>query len=155
MIIAVDFDGTVVERSHDYGEPKEKLYVLPEARIALQSLKSAGHTLILTSCRANTAQRKDWRKNPLWENGIVPFDEKNWADSQLKWERAYHNMIRCINRDLRGVFDAIDSGDQGKVIAHLYLDDRAFRITHGSWKTVAETYGDGFENQSEEDSQEA
>jgi hypothetical protein len=155
VIISVDFDGTVVERSGQYGERGEQLVVIEEAAIALKSLKEAGHSLILTSCRANTAQRKDWRKNPLWALGIVPFDEDNWAKNRLKWERAYHNMIKCVNRELPGIFDAIDNGEQGKVIAHLYLDDRAFRITYGSWKTVAETYGDGFEKQSEEDSQEA
>lgn len=142
MIIAVDFDGTVVERNTEYGDEVEDFELVPFAYQSLMALKNSGHVLILTSCRANIAQRYDWRKNPLWSNRKVPFDENKWREGLVRAQRAYQNMVTFVNDKLSGLFDAIDDGEQGKVIAHLYLDDRAFRITYRSWQEVANAYGE-------------
>lgn len=141
MIIAVDFDGTVIERPKDPGDLEEVWVVMPGAREALSALKVAEHTLILTSCRANLACRKDWRLNPLWKSGQVPLDKPYWAEERAQWEAGYRRMVEFVAKELPDVFDAIDDGEQGKVLADLYLDDKGYRIGFGSWAEVAEEYG--------------
>lgn len=57
MIIAVDFDGTIVENAYpEIGEP------LPGAIETLQAWKQRGHTIIINSCRAGAyqAQMEAW-----------------------------------------------------------------------------------------------
>jgi len=142
LIIACDFDGTIVESAGDYGAEDEEITLLEEARLGLLALKAARHTLILTSCRANISMRKDWRRNPLWRLGIVPFDERYWERERFAWERAYQNMIDFVGEHLPGIFDAIDDGEQGKVFAHLYIDDRAFHMHVGGWRTIKRLYGE-------------
>ncbi len=69
MIIAVDFDGTVV--SHRYpkiGELKEG------AKEALVAFHEAGHKIIIWTCR--TGQQERDVRSFLQENGI-PFDTIN------------------------------------------------------------------------------
>lgn len=51
MIIAVDFDGTIVKNKFpEIGEP------IPGAIQTLQSWKERGHTIIINSCRCGVAQ---------------------------------------------------------------------------------------------------
>lgn len=142
MIVCVDFDGTVVDRPPDPGDASESLRVRDDARMGLHALKEAGHTLILSSCRANTAQRVDWRRNPLWRNRLAPFDEVRWAEERGAWEASYRRMVDFVARELPGVFDCVDDGEQGKVLADLYVDDKAFRVGFGGWVAVAESYGE-------------
>lgn len=142
MIIVVDFDGTVIEPQAEPGEPSEKFILRRGALEALYSLKRASHVLVLFSSRANMAHRIDWRLNPLWANGIVPFDEATWEAGRQYWEEAFQQMVRFVDRELPGLFDAVDGGMQGKPIADLYLDDKAFRMGLRGWRDVAMMYGD-------------
>ena len=69
MIIAIDFDGTIVE--HEYpkiGKIKEG------AKEAIQAFKDRGHHIIINTCRKGKeeAEAKEW----MIMNGI-PFDEFN------------------------------------------------------------------------------
>jgi len=139
--IVVDFDGVVIERTPDPGDPAEDMQLLEDARAGLQALKLAGHVLILSSCRSNTAQRVDWRLNPLWREHVEPFDERRWEATRQLWQAAHERMIAFVGRELPGVFDAIDDGRQGKILADLYIDDKAFRLSWGGWKLLVEHYG--------------
>ena len=69
MIIAVDFDGTVVQ--HHY----PKIGPLKEgAKEALQGFKKAGHKIIIWTCRAGQ-EEKDVRAFLLAND--IPFDSIN------------------------------------------------------------------------------
>lgn len=57
MIIAVDFDGTIVENKYpEIGDP------IPGAIQTLQAWKARGHTIIINSCRSGVhqAQMEAW-----------------------------------------------------------------------------------------------
>lgn len=69
MIIAVDFDGTVVE--HEY--PRIGT-VKPGAKKALKALKKAGHKIVIWTCRQGAEERMV--RTFLIDNGI-PFDSVN------------------------------------------------------------------------------
>lgn len=136
MIISVDFDGVVIDAQE--GAPSMRA----GAREGLLALKRAGHVLILSSCRANMALRADWRLNPLWTSGAVPFVEESWAEGRDHWEAAYQEMLAFVDKELPGVFDAVDPGMQGKVLADFYLDARAFRMGNSGWRDVGMMLGE-------------
>ena len=95
MIIAVDFDGTLVENKYP-----ETGALLPAAKDAMVQLKRDGHYIIIWSCR--TGELLLNATNFLLENG-VPFDRVN--DHQPDNGARY--------------------GDTGKKIyADVYIDDR-------------------------------
>lgn len=144
MIVAVDFDGTVVGQDHPYDDLDTPLRLLPGAREALRSLKAAGHVLVLCSARSNLALRKDWRLNPLWRTGAVLFDPVRWEMHRALNEARYLQMIDFVEGELPGVFDAIDDGSCGKFAAGVYIDDKALRLGPGgiTWPTVAELLGE-------------
>lgn len=145
MIIAVDFDGTVVEQDHAYDDLHTPFRLVTGVDIALQAIKAAGHTLILVSARANRALRIDWRLNPLWREGAVRFNEGWWLKNRELNQKRYEQMVRFVGLKLPGVFDAIDDGLQGKISADLYIDDRAVRFGIGhegkTWVDLARMYG--------------
>lgn len=142
MIIAVDFEGTLVSQPVDAADEDEFLELHPDARFGLDALKAAGHVLVLVSCRANRARRLDWKLDPLWLRGAVPFDKLAWERERSAWQASYERMVSFVERELPGVFDAIDDGRQGKVDADLYIDDKALRAGHGVWRMVADNYGE-------------
>lgn len=95
MIIAVDFDGTLHTGTWpEIGLPKAY------AVHAMQSLKEAGHYLIIWTCREGEAQTR--AVNWLLENGI-PFDRIN--------DHHPANVAKY-------------GGDARKVWADLYIDDK-------------------------------
>lgn len=97
MIIAIDFDGTIVQDAYPaIGE------IMPGAREAINQLKADGHYIIIWTCRTGhyAHQVFDW----LYENDIM-FDRINESCPQ---NLADHNGI-----------------DTRKVFAHVYIDDRA------------------------------
>lgn len=141
MIICVDFDGTVVEPVKSHGNPDEVLVLRRGAERALRSLKEAGHKLVLSSARSNAAHRINWRLNPLWAEKTVAFDVGRWEKNREYWEAAHELMVRFVEANLPGVFDAVDEGLQGKVVADVYLDDRGFRMGRKSWGEVEMLYG--------------
>lgn len=97
MIIAVDFDGTIVH--HEFPEIGA---VKPFALEILKNLKEQGHRLILWTCRADNPDRKYLTEaiEYLQERGIV-FDAVNANVPGLGFETS------------------------AKVYADVYIDDRA------------------------------
>jgi hypothetical protein len=146
VIICVDFDGTVVRDDRAYDDLETPLELVEGAEEALRALKLAGHTLILSSGRANRSLREDWRLNPLWRDKLVPFDELRWRRNRQTNQDRFEQMVVFVEESLPGVFDSIDEGEQGKPSADLFIDDRAVRLGGGwpgtDWATIMGTLGD-------------
>ncbi len=100
--ICVDFDGTIVD--HEFpGIGKMK----PGVREALLEL-SQTHTIVISSCRTS----KMFDTNP---------DDR----------RFYKEMERFLL--INNIpYDRIDMGDEGKVVAVAYIDDRGIRFDNWS-----------------------
>lgn len=69
MIIAVDFDGTVVEHQYPKIGP-----VKPGAKEALKAFKKAGHKIAIWTCRTGQ-EEKDVRD--FLKSNDIPFDTVN------------------------------------------------------------------------------
>lgn len=146
MIFAIDFDGTIVEQDKPYDQVDGEFNFVPGAREALWALKRAGHTLLLWSNRASHALRKDWTSNPLWR-----ADTKTWAVAiqrveasyQLN-EQRYQEMLDFVERELPGLFDAIDNGEGSKPIVDKFVDDKAVQLGGSgvSWEELRTTHGE-------------
>ncbi|MEA4916307.1 hypothetical protein [Proteiniphilum sp.] len=96
MIIAVDFDGTIVKDDYPFiGDP------MPGAIETLRKLKKEGYQLILWTCR--TGQKLAEAVKYCSENGIR-FD--------------------TINENIRYNIVSHNGSDSRKVGADLYIDDR-------------------------------
>lgn len=96
MIIAVDFDGTIVDDKYPFiGNPK------PDAIETLKKLRKEGYQLILWTCRTGKELAEAVRF--CSENG-VRFD--------------------AINKSLRYNVVAHGGSDPRKVGANMYIDDR-------------------------------
>lgn len=145
MIIAIDFDGTIVEeRGRAYDDLTTPLELMEGARAALLALLREGHTLVLYSARANLALRRDWRLNPLWRDGKVRFNRQLIESSYSLNEARFQQMLRFVEKELSGVFAAIDDGSVGKFSADVYIDDKAVNYGTGiglSWDRIAVIYG--------------
>ena len=143
MKICVDFDGTVVDRSGYENDTTEPLEFAPGAQATLYLLAQS-HTVILSSARANTALRLDWRRNPLWRND-PDFDVERWELEKVAHQARYEHMLAFVEENLPGVFAFIDDGSQGKILADLYLDDEGLRMNGGwlsaDWSVVEQVYG--------------
>jgi ribonucleotide monophosphatase NagD (HAD superfamily) len=111
MIIACDFDGTVVENAWPEIGP-----ALPGAVETLQALVAAGHELIIWTCRKKRHE----------------VDARYWL--------AQHGIAYArFNENSPDMIDAM-SGDTRKVFAHVYIDDRNLGGFPG-WAKVAELLG--------------
>jgi len=150
MVIAIDFDGTLVQQDgRDYEDVTTPLDLMPGAREALQSLKQAGHMLLLLSARANQALLENPDLDPLVKAGVRKIDRGRWEKSRpVQWAR-YAQMLRFVESDLPGIFDAIDDGKAGKPWGvDLFIDDRAMKYGWGAqsntWPAIARAYGDLF-----------
>lgn len=101
MIIAIDFDGTIVKDAFpEVGE------LQPHAKEVMSELREAGHKLILWTCREDHFFDKDskyltYAIDFLEENGII-FDAVNETIYNKDWKH-FHNR---------------------KPFAHVYIDDR-------------------------------
>lgn len=89
MIIAVDFDGTIVENKYpDIGD------IIPGALCTLRRWKKAGHTIIINSCRAGL----DEVKMEAWLiRNHVPHDFINRNDPERT--KLYECECRKISAD--------------------------------------------------------
>ena len=113
LIIAVDFDGTIV--AHRFPEIGP---AMPGAIETLKALQAAGHKIVLNTCREDGGGRKrrylteavDW----LRERGIVP---------------------RSVNENHRDD-DFREESLRRKVYANVYVDDLNLGGFPG-WATVA------------------
>jgi hypothetical protein len=114
MIIAVDFDGTIVENKFpEIGRP------IPGAFGALRKLKLMCHKLILWSCRSNNDPSFNHR--PLLSEAI---------DFCLK-----HGVIfDAVNTNV-SEYAGLPSP---KIYADLYIDDRAFPLSDAEniWQLI-------------------
>jgi hypothetical protein len=147
MIIAVDFDGTVVRQNRAYDDVMTPLEFVTGARAGLEALRKAEHTLILCSTRSNLALRLDWRLNPLWASGAVPLNVTAWERNKPLHEARYQQMLNFVAMKLPKIFAAVDDGRQGKLIAALYIDDRSMGLpAHGAggvdWPAVGKQFGE-------------
>ena len=98
MILAIDFDGTLIEN----GYWPEIGPMIPGAYTALQKLHKAGHKIIINSCRAGMAERE--MKLWLVANNI-PFD--------------------AVNENLPERLEEYGE-DCRKISADVYIDDKGF-----------------------------
>ena len=130
MIIAIDFDGTIVRQEHRYDDLESPLELTPGAREGLQALKAAGHRLILWSGR-------------LASRGLL--EEPREQSRKLNQARAAQ-MLEFVELQLPGVFEAVDTGQAGKPIVDLFIDNQAIRYGHGpgglSWPQIAGLFGE-------------
>jgi hypothetical protein len=104
MVIAIDFDGTIA----CYCEPAGRCnfgIILPQAKRAINKLRSEGHIIIINTTRFEV---KDVKKY-LADNGIE-IDHINYNPENLKKGLSYK-----------------------KVLADIYIDDRNISFT-GDWK---------------------
>lgn len=145
MIIAVDWDGTVVEQDgRAYVDVTTPEVFRPGAKEALRALRAAGHTLLLYSARANRALRVDPNLDPLVRAGAKRIHLKAWEANRGVNAARYQQMITTVARELPGVFAAVDDGLAGKPAGcQLFLDDRALTMGGAglTWAQVAERYG--------------
>lgn len=146
MILALDFDGTIVRDDRPYADTTTPLVFLPGAKEGLHALKRAGHTLLLYSARTNRALLYTPEHDPLVRAGIRKPDLARWEKERpIHWAR-YFQMMAFVRTQLPGVFDVIDDGLQGKPCADLFLDDRALRFGFGAdalgWDQIALLYGE-------------
>ena len=147
MIIAVDFDGTIVKQDgRAYSDVTTELEFIPGAHQALVELKRAGHVLMLWSARSAARLVRDPMTCPLAKAGITRPYARSWEHSQKINEARRMQMLRFVAERLPGIFDVVDDGSGGKPAADLIIDDRALRLGHGphaaSWRDIVETYGD-------------
>lgn len=142
MLIAIDFDGTIVPRMN----PPLRLF--EGARDGLLSLKNAGHILLLYSARANRAVRFNPDLNPLLRGMPSAFTAEDRLRTTQAHRLLFDEMVAFVNRELPGVFDAIDDGQQGKPLADLFIDDKVVNVVNAGgplssgWPWIASTYGD-------------
>jgi len=143
VIFAIDFDGTVVEQDKPYADVYSPLVLKPGAREALESLKRAGHTLVLWSGRNNRSRMTLAELDPLVRAGLK-VDRLSDESRQLEADR-WRQMLAFVASELPGVFDAVDDGRQGKMSADVYIDDKAVRFGGPggvTWADLAESYGE-------------
>lgn len=137
VIIAIDYDGTIVTQDLPYNDVTTAPTFMPGAVEGLKALKRAGHKLLLYSARANLALRENPYLNPL----ITEFDEKAFEQEKTLQVARYWAMVQFVRATLPGIFDAIDNGHQGKPTADLFIDDKnAFAVI--DWSLIAAVYGD-------------
>lgn len=146
MIVAVDFDSTLVDGwGRKFSDVTTPFKLMGGARKALQSMKAAGHIVLLYSARANRALRVDPMLDPLVRAGVIRLDRKAWEAEQPLHEARYQQMVQFATTQLKGLVDAVDDGEQGKPAADLYIDDRALRFGGGvdghSWFDIARQFG--------------
>lgn len=143
MLIAVDFDGVVVRKDRPFADITTPLQFMPYAKEGLESLKRAGHVMLLYSARANRALLYTAEWDPLVRAGVRRPHEAAWAQGrEIHWAR-YSQMLAFCEEQLPGVFAAVDDGLQGKPLADLFIDDRSveFGIGSNGWADLIAIYG--------------
>jgi hypothetical protein len=144
VLIAVDFDGTIVSQAHPYADLETPLTFLPGAMEGLYALKAAGHKLVLWSGRSRLSiRRNDPTLDPLVLGGV----KRNRPDKDAAINEArFQQMLRFVAEELPGVFDYIyQGGEIDKPGVDMFIDNIAVRLGGGqgvSWKQIAHMYGE-------------
>ena len=143
MRICVDFDGCLVEQDRPYADITTPLRFVDGAKEGLLALRAAGHLLLLWSGRASRALLVDPLLDPFVRAGACEANVKEWRESRWLHKARYDQMIEFVERELTGVFDAIDDGLAGKPSADLFIDDKAM-VMRGpaTWARIARQYGE-------------
>ena len=146
MIIAIDFDGTIVRQDgRAYDDLDTPLEFLPGAKEGLLALKKAGHTLLLWSARMSAALLVDPSLDPLVRARVRRIDHVAWERSAPLNQARCQQMLDFIDRELPGIFAAIDDGAGGKPQVDCFIDDKALRVGYGpgaaSWDRITYLYG--------------
>jgi hypothetical protein len=105
--VAVDFDGVICDFKEGYKAPGTFGLLIPGAKDGLEILHLLGYYIIVYSCRGET----DLIKKFLDENDV------------------YYDVVNEHTVDTNPKFIQ----NPNKVVADIYLDDRAIRF-HGSWE---------------------
>ncbi len=146
MILALDFDGVIVEQDHAYDDLATPLRFVPDAKAGLLRLKRANHVLLLWSGRSSPALLRDPELDPLVRAGAKRLNRAAWEKMRPVHQARYEQMLAFVEVNLPGVFDAIDDGAGGKPSVDLFIDDKALRFGHGmgglSWRALAYYYGE-------------
>ena len=111
MIIAVDFDGTIVQ--HDFpniGKP------IPNAIETLINLRKCGHKLILWSCRENN------------QHGT-------WLDEAIEYCKSKGLEFDAVNDNLQPYGSYLYTNCR-KIYADLYIDDKAIKCGAEFWQSL-------------------
>ena len=139
MFIGVNFDGTVATQKG------ESIKLHKGARDALASLRRAGHVLLLFSARSNRAVREDPTLDPLVRSGARKLNRAQWEREQPLHQKRYEQMRAFVEKELPGVFAAVDDGLQGKPNVDLFIDDAVLSLgadrQFSSWREIADLYG--------------
>jgi hypothetical protein len=122
-----------------YADTTTPLKLKPGALNALRRLKLAGHVLVLWSGRSNRALMYDPEFDPLVRAGLRP---NIWYDGsrELHADR-WREMLAFVEKEMAGIFDAIDDGRCGKLEADHYIDDRAIAFGETTWLQIVDLYG--------------
>lgn len=143
MRIACDFDGTLVSQARPYSDIMTPLEWIDGAKEAIVTLKAAGHMLVLWSSRASRALLYDPTLDPLVRAGVVQVHRQQWLESRALNLARYHEMLAFVNREIPGVFDAIDDGSAGKFSFDLVIDNKAICLRGpATWARIARVYGE-------------
>jgi hypothetical protein len=146
VIIAVDFDGTIVEQdTRAYDDQITPLVLMPNAKRALLMFKRAGHKLVLWSARSSRDLLYNYELDPLVRAGIRQVNPERWyASLPINWFR-YEQMKLFVALELPGIFDCIDDGASGKLHVDLFIDDKVMRYGLGrgalTWENLAVLFG--------------
>lgn len=102
MIIAIDFDGTIVEHAYPrIGEP------LPDAFEVLKELKEAGYKLILWTCREDDGHKID----------------RQFLTEAVNFCREKGLEFDAVNETLKDCDFRSEKGLKRKPYCHYYIDD--------------------------------
>lgn len=107
MIIAIDFDGTIVQNRYpEIGQ------MLPNAGDVIREWQRQGHKIIINSCRAGT-----------------PFIEMvNYLDkSRIPYDAVNENLPERINEY---------GSDTRKISADIYIDDKCLFCSKINWEDI-------------------
>lgn len=116
LIIAIDFDGTIVEHRFPYiGEP------MPGAFEVIKELKEAGHLLILWTCREDDGHKIDKQ----YLTNAVEFCKKNGIE------------FDSVNETIEDLEFRPENVAKRKPYAHYYVDDAIIGGFPG-WEAVRE-----------------
>lgn len=144
MIIAIDFDGTIVSQDRPYDDVETSLTFLPGAKEGLHALKRAGHKLVLWSGRARLSLRNnDPTLDPLFNAGV----KRGRADRNTKVNEArFVQMVDFVDEELPGIFDYVYKGGEcDKPGVDMFIDNIAVKLGGGygvNWFQIKHMYGD-------------